>query len=339
MTSVAQTTILNAEGRQNVYYRHTTSQQTCTFLRCHMSSLSLTRNQQGISYARVAQHGGTLTASYAMDNIQRQQHRTRMKLIDFDKFEAVIAADEEAKDEIIDDGVVVVKKKKRYQEKKQRNREKLAAEERSKYTFRYDIWENAIRGLLDQETYPVGFTNTADNSIIASWCQQVSHTLQQTLSLNAAMSLELVLQLLDRLFQEQEAHIPGSPTGVQVLMSTDISSSAIESALKSWKFSLQYPPFYEQMSVEQVRRAQERVEYYGKFLAKHEDSMLAQILALLDEDRIVHTKTKSTDRLLWGHIPYTVHPNAKANETKLYWGYADATETEIDLADPDPDDS
>ena len=262
--------------------------------------------------------------SCTMGNTQRQQYRTKLKLIDFDQFEPEVLAEKEEKAKRVSE------KKRTYQEKKERDREARDAEERAKYTFRYDIWEESIRNLLNLEKYPVGFTNTYDNSVIASWCQQISHTLQQTLSLNASMSLELVLQLLDRLFQEQEAHVPSSPTGVQVLMSSDISSSAIESSLKSWKFSLLYPPFYEKMSVEQVHRAQERVEYYGKFLAKHDDSMLAQISSLLDVDRIVRTKTKTTDRLLWGHVPHTLHPNAKENNATLYWGYVNASETEIE---------
>ena len=81
------------------------------------------------------------------------------------------------------------------------------------------------------------------------------------------------------------------------------------------------------MSETHVQRAQERVEYYGKFLAKHDESMLAQISKLLDVDRIRHTKTKTTDRLLWGHIPHTKHPNATDHNATVYWGYVDASES------------
>lgn len=321
--------ILNGQGRQHLRLLHS-SQQQCPWLCGNTlsmsSSTSMIRSHHGISRERYGSIG-----SGAMSHVQqRQQYRTKMKLIDFDQFEAEVLAAKEEKVKTIDSEGAGFKKRS-YLEKKERERERRDAEERAKYTFRYDLWEDSIRNLINLETYPVGFTNTFEKSIIASWCQQVSHTLQQTLSLNAAMSLELVLQLLDRLFQEQEAHIPSSPTGVQVLMSSDISSSAIEGSLKSWKFSLLYPPYYEKMTVEQVHRAQERVEYYGKFLAKHEDSMLAQLSKLLDVDRIVHTKTKTTDRLLWGHIPHTVHPNASDKNATLYWGYVNAPETEIDM--------
>lgn len=259
---------------------------------------------------------------------QYQQYRTKMKLIDFDQFEPEVMAEKEARiTREIETGIP----KQTYRRKKELKKEKLLAEERVKYTFRHDIWEETIRNLLNEETYPVGFTNTYESNVIASWCQQISNVLQQTLSLNAAMSLELALKLLDRLFQEQEAHNPNSPTGVEVLMSTDVSSSAIESTLKSWKFSLLYPPYYELMTEKDVHRAQERVQYYGKFLAKHDESMLAQLSKLLDVDRIIHTKTKTTDRILWGHIPHTIHPNATDDNAKVYWGFVDAAESEIDF--------
>jgi ribosomal protein S21 len=344
--------ILNAQGRYYLRFLHSCPELFSIRSSCYdtssMMPISLLRNPHGISRElqiprllygndRTTTTVGTTGSCWSgilghvqQQKQQRQQYRTKLTLIDFDQYETQLK--EEKAKSMMDEEVVVVKKKKHY-ETKEKKRERMEAEERVKYTFRYDKWEDAIRNLLNLETYPVGFTNTNDNHhMIASWCQQISHTLQQTLSVNAAISLELVLQLLDRLFQEQEAHIPGS-SGVQVLMSSDISSSAIESFLKSWKFSLLYPPFYETMTVEQVRKAQERVEYYGKFLAKHDDSMLAQISELLDVDRIVHTKTKSTERQLWGHIPYTVHPNSTESKAKLYWGYVDANgeETEIDI--------
>lgn len=246
---------------------------------------------------------------------QRQQYRTRVKVIDFDQFTPEGIAEKEQK---IQREYIKRLRKKASREQRQRNREKLEAEEKTKYIFRYDIWEETIKNLLSLETYPIGFSNTAERTVIASWCQQVSHTLQQSLSVNASVSLESMLQLLDRLFDEQDAHTPGIPTAVQVLLSPDISSSAIESALKSWKFSLLYPPYYEKLTEDDVERAQERVLKYSNFLAKHEDSMLEQISKLLDVDRIVHSKTTTTDRLLWGHIPNTVHPNANDTNAKIY---------------------
>jgi hypothetical protein len=276
---------------------------------------------------------GSATTRYNLQHhkqLKRQQlvqYRTRMKLIDFDQFtpEAMAAKEEKIKSEY-----VVGHRKKTMREKREQDRERRIAEENLKYVFRYDIWEEMIQKLLDVETYPVGFTNTYERSVIASWCQQMSHTLQQTLSLNASTSLESVLQLLDRLFQEHEAHIPSSG-GVQVLMSPDVSSSAIESALKSWKFSLSYPPYYELMTVEHVHRAQERIQYYGNFLAKHDESMIHQISELLDVDRIVHTKTQSTDRLLWGHIPHTKHPNATDTNATFYLNHMENNNMEVDV--------
>jgi hypothetical protein len=247
------------------------------------------------------------------------------KHIDFDQF-APDALEEKPKKRVYS----YTEKRELRKEKEMRLEKKLRLqeEERLKYKFYFDKWELMIRDLQDLEKYPVGFTNTAETAVVASWCQQTSLVLQQTLSLNAANSLEPALQLLDRLFQEEQAHDP-SLGGIQVLSSPDISSLAIESVFKSWKMSLLYPPFYEKMDEESLRRAQDRITFYGNFLAKHEDSMIGQVSKLLDPGRIF-TKTMSTDRLLWTHIPHTRHPNAEDETKKKYY--------EIDFGKADDDD-
>jgi hypothetical protein len=320
--------------QQKRYFRSKLLQQYRWF------HVNISKPSQCLWLNSITHHSMLLSNQYLKDSLQQgyqgqlfsnptntQQYRYRIKVIDFDEFTEEAMAEKEAK---VKRQYIVGYKKKKLKEQREREREKREAEEKAKYIFRYDIWEETIQNLLNQDIYPIGFSNTCDSAVIASWCQQVSYTFQQTLSLNASASYELVLQLLDRLFQEQEAHIPSS-TSVQVLMSTDISSSAIECALKSWKFSLSYPPYYEQMTIDDVTKAQDRIQYYGQFLAKHEDSMIDQITKLLDVDRIVHTKSITTDRLIWGHIPHTKHPNASDANAQEYVRYINHAEKDIDV--------
>jgi hypothetical protein len=251
------------------------------------------------------------------------------KHIDFDRFTPEAMAEQEKRRS----GYVVGYKKKKEREHRDAKKARLAEEERTKYTFNYDQWKEVIDAILILDDFPVGFSNSYETSIVALWCQQVSNSLQQTLSLNAATSLDPALLLLDRLFQEEEAHVPAQG-GVQVLMSSDVSSSAIESAMKSWKMSLMYPPYYENMTKEMLTEAQDRIAYYGNFLAKHDDSMLGQISKLLDPERIF-TKTPTTDRLLWGYIPHTRHPNADESNVKRYLNFDgefnDGDEDDVDV--------
>jgi hypothetical protein len=237
------------------------------------------------------------------------------KHIDFDQF-----SPEEMEEKLKKTKVYTYKEKRELRKIREsifEKKKRLKEEERLKFLFYFDKWEAMVHDLLDLEKYPVGFTNTAENAVVATWCQQTSLVLQQTLSLNAGHSLEPALQLLDRLFHEEQAHDPSSG-GTQVLSSSDISSLAIESVFKSWKMSLLYPPYYEKMDEESLRQAKDRLAFYGNFLAKHEDSMIGQIAKLLDPERIF-TKSPSTDRFLWTHVPNTRHPNAEDQTKKNFY--------------------
>ena len=150
-------------------------------------------------------------------------------------------------------------------------------------------WKENIERLLDDNMYPIGFSNMPQSiSLSTSWCQQVTRVLHQTTvfvvpSDPNTPTVEPALRLLDRLFLEQEAYnhaisiendeITSIGENGGVLMSPDISSSAIATALATWKLSLEHPnsKHYE------TSLAWERVTRYGNFLANHDGSMLSQI--------------------------------------------------------------
>ena len=163
-------------------------------------------------------------------------------------------------------------------------------------------WNEQIERLLDVNMYPIGFSNMPQSiSLVTSWCQQVSRVLQQTSEMAVVPSdpnistVEPALRLLDRLFLEQDAHNKGLPKADSsggVLMSPDISSSAIAAALATWKLSLEYSNSSKLNHDPSL--AWERVSRYGNFLANHEGSMLSQISKVIDPVKRQTDTSRST---------------------------------------------
>jgi hypothetical protein len=151
-------------------------------------------------------------------------------------------------------------------------------------------WEEMIDRLLDVNVYPVGFSNMPQSvALVTSWAQQVSRALQHSTNLKPDDSIEPALKLLDRLFCEEELCAQAGNEDGGILMSPDLSSTAISSALASWKTNLLNPENRDHDSV----LVKERVRRYGMFLANHEGSVLSHISKVIDPSRHANAPVES----------------------------------------------
>jgi pentatricopeptide repeat protein len=150
-------------------------------------------------------------------------------------------------------------------------------------------WEEMIERLLDVNVYPVGFSNMPQSvALVTSWAQQVSRALQYSSNLKPNDSIEPALKLLDRLFCEQEYYADAGNEDGGILMSPDLSSTAVASALASWKTTLLNP---ENRDHDRLL-VKERLRRYGMFLANHDGSLLSQISKVIDPSRLSSTSVQ-----------------------------------------------